>query len=1820
MSSKRVNRFVGKHIADRYSITGEIGVGGMGRVFRAMPFEDPSRDVAIKVILRNRELNSEDLLRFQKEAALMSRLHHPNIICFHELGLLNSDGHDGDNVGGGYYIVMEIANGINLKESLEKDGRKDLAFFLQVGFAITSALDYTHGKNIIHRDIKPQNIVVGTATQDQQSLLVKVLDFGVARLADALHYSPASGEGAAAYHDIAGTPVYMAPEQTHLMDAPIDHRVDLYSLGCVLYEILTGRPPFSASSREKLERHHVFSKPESLTSLRPDIPKIIESIVHKLLMKRPEDRYQSAFALHADLMRVKKMLEQREHPNRIKFPLGSNDSFRSVSSSLELVGRETEFDQLVQSYEEVAQDRGRSRLSSVYGTAGSGKTRLLSEFKGFLAKRKIRFVSADFSKHENALPFNALANGFNDYLLRVLKSQPHEAEELKRRIKTLLGPTAHQVAAIVPGLKPFLSDLEDSTDGEESEWNFQTFSKAFSDFAKCLSSEHHPVVFIFDDLNFADEKSLDLIDLFFSHNNSQKFYMVIGYRDDDPMTSQRFTDFLTKFSKLKRRFQEVHLKALDQTSVQVLSGKMLVSADIKEDLSKYLFDVTGGSPIHLVAIVRSLVSRNLIYVDSVTGKWVYDFAEIRKSDIRYDSVDLVLSRIQGLDSHDRHILEVAATGGMSFQFEMLLIDGVKDSLAVMRSLQRAVEEGFISPVSDDNENKFLGKSYSFTHWRAREEIYQNISEEKRRLLHGEISIRLEEAGADKNTKWLFALTHHINHSLGNGKAVDESQAYRSIQYNIRAGQEAMELQSWQSSQRYFENAYNQIKFWPKESVPRLKESVVVEKLADLAALQKYNRKAIHMLDKLSNSETDPAYLTVIYCKKIRLYLASGMISKARSILNEAITCLPVSQSKVPLGSLLSFVKDTLIDLFPLPFNYHRIYRLLKSTYLSGRRRLDNNRGRYLGELFSIGQSLSLKDRSLRWMFFHQMNMKLAYEDGVSPQASLRFIAERAALFAYFRFYKLSYRVIDKSIEVARSLGLDAELGYLALTRLLFLDYVRDREDEVKIHLKMALKYINKDEERISYGLAIEFQIYRDLLRGDLDKVVKLASSFPDYVQTRNWLSSRAMSMMFLAYLLRDERNEIVRKGESYLKRRKEVAARENDVFTQMIHAIVSFARGDHDKSRDAFQYLIESCLVSKCKDDWMYAFEKDYVHLFLLVFEGIFDQERSDFLLNGVGGERFNEMIHKNTIKSMKSSRSVASLILGRTLEKSDDSNLKVYYDQSLKAAKVNEQNLILVLGYMWFGNYLVKNGYKNRKEYLLKARNYAKQFKMNCLVEYIERSMESCGFGLGSGKPSDNRSGFLQVRQGSYRSRLVFDHADHMYEIVKIDVSLEYAVEESIAILGREYNASRKFLFLCKSPGASIEVIYPYSGAGNLDAVTQYVSPYLNIRSTLFLPTSDAPWSSDYTNDTGYIGNEDMESMNAPSYPSQDLEQTAVLDVGRSISIDTNQATRQSMDANTRRVFSGKTSVVESQRSLKMSALVPVKFDNDVSGVLFLENVDLSQRESVACRTELDTFGAQLGVIASDKRKVGDTSQKINCMLSYSKNGYQLEDCSWLRSWSYGSLATKSSPTWYLGLNLGSDHYLLIYCHLLGDSSDIDKLSALLWYQTQVFRSLVVSSGKGRFEAAELKDDISAHFAGHEFISKLDSISFSFTLFSKEKRTAESGHFGSSRPIVLAQKNQVTPENRVVLNLDNGRDLRYWSVVAPMVGPHAYILTEDSSRLDGSFEHGYYDALSKMLFSTTSKEFHNIIERVILKENLPPYYVGVVMEDEVSPILSKAQ
>lgn len=255
----------------RYEIVKEVGRGAMGVVYQA---HDPQIDrmVALKVLREDRMVSKDLVIRFLKEAKAIGRLSHPNIVTVYDVG------HDNDTI----YIAMEFLEGTPLNETVKENGLahdKTVA----LGVQMAEAIDYAHNRGIIHRDIKPTNIIV-TATEQ-----VKITDFGIARIED-----PSATQQTQA-GEILGTPVYMSPEQ--IMGKPIDGRSDLYALGVILYELSTGTRPFKGNNLAAIFRAITQDTPIDPAEIRPSMSPALAQLILKSLSKNPEERFQTGRAM-----------------------------------------------------------------------------------------------------------------------------------------------------------------------------------------------------------------------------------------------------------------------------------------------------------------------------------------------------------------------------------------------------------------------------------------------------------------------------------------------------------------------------------------------------------------------------------------------------------------------------------------------------------------------------------------------------------------------------------------------------------------------------------------------------------------------------------------------------------------------------------------------------------------------------------------------------------------------------------------------------------------------------------------------------------------------------------------------------------------------------------------------------------------------------------------------------------------------------------------------------------------------------------------------------------------------------------------------------------------------------------------------------------------------------------------------------------------------------------------------------------------------------------------------------------------------------------
>lgn len=1794
-------------------------MGGMGRVFRAISFDDPSRDVAIKVILRDRRLNSEDLLRFQKEASVMSRLHHQNIISFEELGLLSSEVNDDiSELGSGYYIVMEFANGRNLKEVLLSEGRKDLDFFFDVGIQVASALDYTHGKNIIHRDIKPQNIVAGRSYQDQKSLTVKVLDFGVARLAEAMNFSGERG----AFEEVAGTPMYMAPEQTSLMRAPIDHRVDLYSLGCVLYEVLAGRPPFSGGSRDKLARQHVNDEPESLQALRPDLPVIVASIVHKLLSKHPDQRYQTAFSVIADLQRAKLRLGRGESKS-LRFPLALNDRFQSVSARLQLVGRDKEMKALTDAYQSAANER-RSRLTVVSGEAGVGKSRLLAEFRAFLAAKKVRFVSANFSKHENALQFNALANGINDYLIRILKAQPHEAEEFRRKVKAMLGPTAHLVASVVPGLKPFIEDIPEATDGESfEEFNFATFAKSFSDFTRCFADENSPVVFIFDDIHWADEQSLELIDQFFSHNNSQRFFMVLGHRPVQNMADTRFGRLVDKFRKLKRRFEPIDLTPFAPEDVASIVTNLLGdNAAPDRRLVSYILERTAANPLHVVELVRKLVTSDLITRVSADSGWEYDVDLISKSNTLVDTIDLALSRVLRLNKNDRIILGQAAVIGLTFQFELLPQYEGMSAMEVMGSLRRAIEEGLLVRAPDDPSLAQLGKTFAFSHHRVREAILQTVDKDEMLRFHQAVLQRRMQTKVDDSAKSKFALAHHLNQLIELSPNIGPDSWEFGMRANFAAGNAAKDAEAFQAAQRYFECALK-----CRENVAKGKRNAIRSfdlyyALAEIDSAQRQYGTAIKKLEEAGKhaANIEERLRVEVYSQRLRVF--GGEISRAIQSINgvlKQVARLEVLTS--PWNDRWTKFRIFVDRVMPLTWQRHRLRQAMKSLASRSGAKVGAKQS-LVSQLMDQVSELELQNNPMRSLMWDDEIIRRAAAGQIDTAVGLRAVARRLSAMMSQRINQNSLTGIEFVRSIAKKYGLDSVVGFVDFQKATHFDYVRFRYDDFVANLRKSHERLRRENYSLAPGHLLVMRMFDALMHGNFSEVERLSQKIPDSIATRNWLNPRAMSIYFFALLLAGKRDLLVAKVERYIERRKERRARASDVFVNMIEAMFAFARGDWDRVRQLYVGC-HAVFIRPPQEHFLLPFESDLLGLFLYTFPLIFEHEQRRRVLRDHEMARIFKSMRQRIAAMPEAGNPITILMKARSKEVLGEARVATDYDRCITISKAAGMGLIRMFAYGWFGDLLLRQGQGARAAYLLKSLELSERLGAQAWTGLVRKLAEERSVKAAPASNKPDIGDRKVIASKTAKSDLAQEHLQHLVEVLRRDTALEEHIEESLAILARHISFNRPQVVLHASGNEQVRLFFPFEASQADHELIQKVLPYMNIKSSLMVPIADLgshlPVDSSTVVDT-QLG----QSQAAIAAESAADEGTMVLEApkGDESAVDATSVLNISNESDSQ--VSTSATIGEHARSvsLRLHALIPIRGSNGSLGLLCLEDVVLSNRDTTALRDSFDKFGTQLGIMIEQKMQ-GEAITEGNGqkpIKSFYRSGIiSLEPSSWLNIFSHGAMRAGRDSGWYMGVGLPGDQYLLIYTRVNGAVERREALSSLLWHQMMIFRAQVVNNGRRGLEISEVRDELETCLRSYTHMSELESVSLAFSLFDAKGNAVNSGHFGPSRPIVLGQDNRVMPQNDVVATLLDGRDLRFWAVQAGLNSGQLYFLAHDTSRLESDSGSYIAQSIRSSLIDTTmnAEALHKIVHRVVPADILPRYYVCVSMKSaaEVVPL-----
>ena len=417
-------------------------------------------------------------------------------------------------------LVLEDPGGEPLDRLL--DAPMEMRCFLGLAVGIVSALGKAHQHGLVHKDVKPANILVNCA--DGQ---VRLFGFGIASRLSRERQAPEPPE------TIAGTLAYMAPEQTGRMNRSIDSRSDLYALGITFYQMLTGALPFAASDPMEWVHCHIARRPAPLQECVGGVPEPVAAIVMKLLAKTTEERYQTAASLGRDLRRC---LDELETQGCIgEFPLSQHDTPDRLLIPEKLYGRAREVETLLASFDRIIKS-GAPELVLISGYSGIGKSSVVNEVHKALVPPRGLFASGKFDQHKRDIPYATLVQAFQSLIRPLLAKSEAELALWRDAFTEALGPSGQLMVDLVPELKLIIGDqpvVAELPTGDAQRRFQLVFRRSIGLFAR----PEHPLALFLDDLQWLDAATLDFLEELLTRSDLQHLMLIGAYRDNEVTAS-----------------------------------------------------------------------------------------------------------------------------------------------------------------------------------------------------------------------------------------------------------------------------------------------------------------------------------------------------------------------------------------------------------------------------------------------------------------------------------------------------------------------------------------------------------------------------------------------------------------------------------------------------------------------------------------------------------------------------------------------------------------------------------------------------------------------------------------------------------------------------------------------------------------------------------------------------------------------------------------------------------------------------------------------------------------------------------------------------------------------------------------------------------------------------------------------------------------------------------------------------------------------------------------------------------------------------------
>ncbi len=684
-------------------------------------------------------------------------------------------------------LVMEDYGAVPLSAYV-RGRRVSVAEAAELGAQIARALGEIHERRVVHKDINPSNVVIHPETRE-----LKVIDFGIS--------STVSRETPwiRSPNLLEGTIRYISPEQTGRTSRVIDHRTDFYSLGVMLYELLTGAPPFQSLDALEVVHAHLALAPAPPHEVDPRVPRALSSVVLKLLAKAPEDRYQSAKGIVADL---EALAGGEDIPG---FVPGLRDAADRFQIPQRLYGREPEAAVLRAAVARVA--RGPAELVLVSGYAGIGKSALVSEVHDPLSGARGHFASGKFDQLRRDVPYASLIDALQDLGREILAESEAELAAWRRVLAAALGPNVAVIASVVPAFELVLGKqpLPPVLGASEAQHRFHF---AFARLLGALASHEHPLVIFLDDLQWADAPSLSLIQHVLTDGAPPGLCLIGAFRDNEVTPTHALTKAVEAIRAGGTPVTDLHLGPLGPADVTRLVADTLRCDEVRAaPLAALLLQKTEGNPFFIGQLLGSLHEDRLIELDAPAGAWRWDLDAIRARGIVGDVVELVARKIQRLSPDTQQALKLAACLGNRFDLRTLAVVARLSPAALGKSFEEATAEGLILPTGEalpeaGDDPGAPRATFRFLHDRVQQAAYSLIEGSLRSAIHLDLGrLLLASTPAARLDERVVDIVTQLG--LGIDRLTARDERHEVARLALRAGRKAKVSAAYEPALRYF---------------------------------------------------------------------------------------------------------------------------------------------------------------------------------------------------------------------------------------------------------------------------------------------------------------------------------------------------------------------------------------------------------------------------------------------------------------------------------------------------------------------------------------------------------------------------------------------------------------------------------------------------------------------------------------------------------------------------------------------------------------------------------------------------------------------------------------------------------------------------------------------------------------------------------------------------------------------------------------------------------------------------------------------------------